>query len=256
VHLSRRFTLIVVCAILLQATAPLVPPVTAKAISFTDGTNRAIPTTTSYIDGFWANHPSLVSANESRPSKEPYLLVIDKTDTNAPFRSSARARISSASSTAPNLDNRPLLPVIYQLSKQTVLAVSGESAAVRPAVAASQTITNAEDILYLVNRGQMARTRIFSAITPTWESIISPTSLIGGTTIYDFILDPSDPYHTAFAVGSTGIWRTTNLNDRWPDWQNVRSIYAITSSLPLGKYDPYAIVSRVAGDVVSPAITL
>ena len=163
----------------------------------------------------------------------------------------AHAEIPSAVSAAGRQD-KPDLPVIYESSEQTLIDIPSETAAARSAVMADKTITNAEDIVYLVNSRQMARTRDFSDSSPAWESIISPTSSINGTAIYDFILDPSDPYHVAFAVGNTGIWRTTNLNDRWPDWQNVRSMYAITSSLPPGSFDPQASVSRIASDASRP----
>jgi RHS repeat-associated protein len=107
---------------------------------------------------------------------------------------------------------------------------------------------NAEDIVYLVNQGQIGRTRHFSSSSPQWAQAGSIQGLI-----YDAILDPGDPYYSAWVVGSTGIWRTTNLDASSPSWVHVQTMNQITTSIQSqgtvcnGHGDPDGVV-RIIGD--------
>jgi YD repeat-containing protein len=163
------------------------------------------------------------------------------------------------------LPDRPYLPVIYKTGSAMSALAPNAPASVLPAVSASQVITNGEDIVYLVNHEQIGRTRNFSAISPTWSLVttmtIGPAGTLGLNKLYDFALDPNDPYHKAWAVGDTGIWRTVNLNDGVPTWQRILSTYEITTTiiaqggrLPTDFPGNNVIkgISHIAGDVSRP----
>ena len=139
----------------------------------------------------------------------------------------ASAQIPSASSPATRID-RPYLPVIYKPTSTRPAPILSMRPAALTTMSASQIITNGEDIVYLINSGQIGRTQNFSAGNPIWTSLITDGASISGTFIYDFALDPDDPYHKAWVVGTTGIWRTANLNDSTPNWTVVSSTNQIT----------------------------
>jgi RHS repeat-associated protein len=214
VYTSRRLTSILIFALLIQTFAPLVPSVKAEASS--PSSPHAVDTAPR-VDGFGADHSLLGSESEPELGKEPYLPVLYKTDTH----------------------------VIVASSPTNTTGVSG--------IAASQTITNGEDIVYLGNSKQIGRTRDFSSISPngpTWTPVtgtLNCTLVI--TEILDLVLDPNDPYHVAWAVGDTGIWRTTNLNDDPPCWTQKRSMNDIFSELG----GPFPSKTRGVGRIVSDA---
>jgi len=57
----------------------------------------------------------------------------------------------------------------------------------------SDPIGSVGDVIYVANSKQIGRTRNFSSASPTWISI---TGAFTGT-IYDFVLDPLDPFNQA-----------------------------------------------------------
>ncbi|CAG0954738.1 partial tRNA3(Ser)-specific nuclease WapA, partial [Anaerolineae bacterium] len=210
-YTSRRLTFILISAILLQMIAPLAPPIGASAIA---SPHPATSATSLHIDG--SPHDELLSV----PTRESML------------------------------GNSPkFLPITYKTGLARPNVSSSSPASAVPKVAASQTITNGEDIVYLSNLRQIARTQDFSSPSPQWSWL---TQTITITFISEFILDPQDPYHVAWVVGNTGIWRTTNLSATSPMWNQVRSIRDITQTLPSGSYDPNLIVSRIAADASRP----
>jgi YD repeat-containing protein len=163
------------------------------------------------------------------------------------------------------LPDRPYLPVIYKTGSAMSALAPNAPASMLPAVSASQVITNGEDIVYLVNHEQIGRTRNFSAISPTWSLVTTmttgPAGTLGLNAIYDFALDPSDPYHKAWAVGDTGIWKTTNLNADTPSWDLVKSTFDITTTIigQGGRLAPDSPnnpgikgISHIVGDVSRP----
>lgn len=166
-------------------------------------------------------------------------------DFNPPF-----IQADSSILTASARNDQPYLPVLYRTAERTAVAARGMSTTAQSAVAASQTITNAEDIVYLVNSRQVGRTRNFSLSSPNWSSITGTMN----TTILDFILDPNDPYHTAWAVGSDGVWRTTNLNAEQPTWSQILTIDQITANTE--GYRPQHGVARIAADASRPGYFL
>ncbi|CAG1005510.1 tRNA nuclease WapA [Anaerolineae bacterium] len=221
-NLLRRITLLLVISLLFQ---PALPAVASSAIKLNRPTRAVVLTDASGAAA--EDTPSIVGAE-------------------IPFASWARTPESGS-----------VLPVIYKTGDAKSVLISTARTDAPSNVSSTQIITNARDIMYLVNSKQIARTRNFFDPSPYWASLISPTSPISGTTIYDFILDPQVPYYKAWIAGDTGIWRTTNLNDTWPEWQQVRSMYAITSSFPFGKSAPdTVVVSRIAGDVSKPGYYL
>ena len=88
------------------------------------------------------------------------------------------------------------------------------------------------DLIYVANSKQIGRTRNFSSASPTWISI---TGALTGT-IYDFVLDPFDPFNQAWAVGTTGVWKTTNLDADAPTWTQILSKEYLSATLA---HDPW-----------------
>lgn len=213
-YTSRRLTSILIFALLIQTFAPLVPSAMAEA-SFPSSLHAV--DNARRVDGFGADHSLLVLESEPESGKEPYL------------------------------------PTIYSGGASALVASSTANVTVLPAIAASQAITNGENILYLVNSQQIARTRNFSSANPNWISLITSTAPISGSNIYDFALDPIDPYHTALAVGDTGIWRTTNLDTDPPTWVSVQSMSQIANAISMqGTACTLSGVARISADVSRP----
>jgi RHS repeat-associated protein len=122
-----------------------------------------------------------------------------------------------------------------------------------PTTSRSFIPSNPQDIVYLVNSRQIGRTRNFSVGSPNWTPVTGTiTNGIVITRILDFILDPQHPYDTAWAVGDTGIWRTTNLDDDSPNWTQVRSMAQITASLQGPLPSTLRGVTRISGDASRP----
>ncbi len=144
-----------------------------------------------------------------------------------------------------------------QLTKNVLTqqeAPAPEPASALPTMLSASEPANGQDVVYLVNSKQVGRTRNFSWSNPNW---ISATGAITGdmnsadnVVIRDFILDPQDPYHTAWAVGNGGIWRTTNLDSDPPTWVSIQSMYQITTAIPSAP--PTHGVARIAGDASRP----
>jgi YD repeat-containing protein len=84
------------------------------------------------------------------------------------------------------------------------------------------------DLMYVANSRQIGRARNVSGASPNW---ISVTGAYTGT-IYDFVLDPFDPYNQAWAVGTTGVWKTANLDADPPTWTQILSLQTISETLP------------------------
>ncbi len=97
----------------------------------------------------------------------------------------------------------------------------------------------AEDVMYVANSRQIGRTRNFSSPSPSWISI---TGAISGT-IYDFVLDPLDPYNHAWVVGTTGVWKTANLNAEAPVWTQILPMQTISETV--GPHDQFYGVARI-----------
>jgi len=211
VYTSRRLTSILIFALLIQTFAPLVPSVRAEASS--PSSPHAVGSA-HRVDGFGFDHTPLGPESEPGSGKESYLPVIYKTDT----------RVMVASSPA------------------NTTGVSG--------VAASQAITNGEDIVYLINSRQMGRTENFSDISPIWTFTQTFTF-----TPTDIILDPQDPYNTAWAAAYDGIWQTKNLNSATPSWTQVRSMAQISAEVAASGITNSPIfngVARIASDASRP----
>src|SRR3972149_3951191 len=106
------------------------------------------------------------------------------------------------------------------------------------------------DLIYVANRQQIARTRNFSSASPTWISI---TAAYTGT-IYDFVLDPFDPYNQAWVVGTTGVWKTTDLDATTPTWTPVLSMQTISETL--NGHDKLESGARILPSPVRPGFFL
>ncbi len=93
--------------------------------------------------------------------------------------------------------------------------------------------------MYVANSQHIGRTRNFSSPSPNWISI---TGAISGT-IYDFVLDPFDPYNQAWVVGTTGVWKTTNLDAAAPVWSQLLSMQTISETVD--PHDRFHGVGRI-----------
>jgi len=116
---------------------------------------------------------------------------------------------------------------------------SSEASQQTKGVQSSSVDNSVGDVTYVANSQQIGRTRNFSSPSPNWISI---TGAITGT-IYDFILDPFDPYDQAWAVGSTGVWKTTNLDAEAPVWSQILSMQTISETV--GPHDRFHAVGRI-----------
>ena len=93
--------------------------------------------------------------------------------------------------------------------------------------------------VYLVNKGQIARSRNFYENYPNWEDVSGdlpiPFADRGGVT--EFALDPFDPINRAWiSLGSPdswigSLWMTENLDDSIPVWKEILSQEDILSAI-------------------------
>jgi RHS repeat-associated protein len=222
---SPRLVLILVCAIIGQLLHPFTLPVSAQ--------------------------PAPVTVVHSEPSTtSPFPLA-------SHFTTIKTAKATDLSQTSSS-DRTVFLPVRYvstpvgAKSNRDTGRISTSDVHLST-MSTSETITNSQDIVYLVNSKQIGRTRNFSADNPNWAPVTGTlSSSIVITRILDFILDPNDPYNTAWAVGDTGIWRTTNLNDASPNWSQVLSISQILSQLSGPYPSNLRGVARITADISRP----
>ena len=70
------------------------------------------------------------------------------------------------------------------------------------------------NVVYVASYARLGRSRNFLANSPTWQNV---TGSLSGT-ILDFLLDPYNPANSAYALTSTGIYKTDNLNAATPTW--------------------------------------
>lgn len=78
------------------------------------------------------------------------------------------------------------------------------------------------ELVYYCWEQQLARTRNFWAVDPTWEDVVIPGDL-GSPNFSGFRLDPADPQNSALLLTYNKIWKTSNLNDVTPTWTEVYS---------------------------------
>ena len=74
-------------------------------------------------------------------------------------------------------------------------------------------------LVYYVTASFIGRTRNWNNTSPSWVNV---TGAISGS-IVDFILDPYDPQNKAWAVTTTTVYRTTNLDAVAPTWTVMRT---------------------------------
>lgn len=79
---------------------------------------------------------------------------------------------------------------------------------------------------YVMVADNIGRTRDLSQTSPQWSSVLG--SITGS--LADFILDPWDPHNRAYALASSGVWRSDNLLDSVPTWTQVLSDTDITAA--------------------------
>jgi hypothetical protein len=67
----------------------------------------------------------------------------------------------------------------------------------------------------------LARTRDLSAASPSY---VAMKTAGGGEDFYSFILDPFDPIHNGFLLGSDGLYRSTDLDQSTPGWTLIYDV--------------------------------
>jgi hypothetical protein len=72
---------------------------------------------------------------------------------------------------------------------------------------------------YVLVDGVLGRTRDLSASSPSWSDI---TGGITGT-LYDFVLDPWNPFQIGYVSSTTGFWKSVDLDQTVPTWTQILS---------------------------------
>jgi len=142
---------------------------------------------------------------------------------------------------------RPHSPVIYLPVSPRSLPDNPEAVQLTNGVYTRSSGNSVGGVMYVANSRQIGRTRNFSSPSPNWISI---TGAISGT-IFDFVVDPFDPYNQAWVVGTTGVWKTTNLDEEVPVWSQIRSMQTISETVP-GPHDGFHGVGRILPSPVRP----